>query len=86
VLITAAAGSDVFACEAYTYEQPVRYHLDYRTLREHSDQLATNQLIVTHMGPSMLNGSTKSTTPRQRRPRPPNLTARWGCWRATSDG
>lgn len=53
-LITAADGSDLFACEAYTYDKPVRYHLGYRTLREHADELATNQLILTHMGPSML--------------------------------
>lgn len=54
-LIPAAAGSAVFACEAYTYDRPVRYHLDYRTLREHAHELRTSRLIVTHMGPSMLN-------------------------------
>jgi len=54
-LITAAEGSDVFACEAYTYDTPVRYHLDYATLREHADELSTRQLIVTHMGPTMLS-------------------------------
>jgi len=54
-LITAAEGSDVFVCEAYTYDTPVRYHLDYATLREHADELATRQLVVTHMGPSMLS-------------------------------
>jgi ribonuclease BN (tRNA processing enzyme) len=54
-LITAAEGSDVFACEAYTYDTPVRYHLDYATLREHADELSTRQLIVTHMGPTMVS-------------------------------
>lgn len=53
-LVAAAEGSDVFACEAYSYDKPVSYHLDYRTLCEHADELATNQLILTHMGPSML--------------------------------
>jgi ribonuclease BN (tRNA processing enzyme) len=53
-LIAAAEGSDTFACEAYTYEKRVRYHLDYRTLFEHTGELATNRLILTHMGPSML--------------------------------
>lgn len=54
-LVTAAEGSDVFACEAYTYDKPVRYHLDYRTLCEHADELETPRLILTHMGPSMLD-------------------------------
>lgn len=53
-LVTAADGSDVFACEAYTYDKPVRHHLDYRTLCEHARDLATNRLVLTHMGPSML--------------------------------
>jgi len=27
------AGADLFAVEAYTFDRPVRYHLDYRTAR-----------------------------------------------------
>lgn len=54
-LIRAAEGADVFVCEAYTYDKPVRYHLDYQTLRQHTHELATQQLILTHMGPSMLH-------------------------------
>jgi ribonuclease BN (tRNA processing enzyme) len=53
-LVTAAGGADVFACEAYTYDRPVRYHLDYATLRQHADRLDTGRLVLTHMGPSML--------------------------------
>lgn len=54
-LLDAAAGSDVFASEAYTYDKAVRFHLDYATLREHADQLRTHRLLLTHMGPSMLS-------------------------------
>ena len=53
-LVRAAAGADVFACEAYTWDQPVRYHLDYRTLCEHACELAAGRLVLTHMGPKML--------------------------------
>lgn len=53
-LIDAAAGSDVFACEAYTWDKPVRYHLDYATVRTHADELDTGRLLLTHMGPSVL--------------------------------
>jgi ribonuclease BN (tRNA processing enzyme) len=54
-LARAADGADVFACEAYTWDQPVRYHLDYRTLREHEGELAAHRLVLTHMGPKMLD-------------------------------
>ena len=53
-LVSAAAGADVFACEAYTWDQQVRYHLDYSTLREHAGELAVGRLVLTHMGPKML--------------------------------
>ena len=53
-LVDAAAGSDVFACEAYTWDKPVRYHLDYATIRTHADELDAGRIVLTHMGPSML--------------------------------
>jgi ribonuclease BN (tRNA processing enzyme) len=53
-LVDAARDTDLFACEAYTYDKPVRFHLDYATLRQHCDELATRRLILTHMGPTVL--------------------------------
>lgn len=53
-LCDAAAGADVFAVEAYTFDKPVRYHLDYATLRSHRAGLDTGRLVLTHMSPSML--------------------------------
>jgi ribonuclease BN (tRNA processing enzyme) len=53
-VLDAADGTDVFACEAYTYQNPVRYHLDLADLRAHGHQLATGRLILTHLGPTML--------------------------------
>ncbi len=49
----AADGVDVFACEACTWDQQIRYHLDYRRLREHAGELAAGRLVLTHMGPKM---------------------------------
>lgn len=54
-LVTAADGAGVFACEAYTYDKPVRYHLDYATLSQHAREFNSGQVILTHMGPSMLD-------------------------------
>jgi ribonuclease BN (tRNA processing enzyme) len=53
-VLEAAEGTDVFACEAYTYAKPVRYHLDVDDLRAHAPHMATSRLILTHLGPSML--------------------------------
>ena len=53
-LLEAADGTDVFACEAYTYASPVRYHLDIDDLRAHAHQMTTSRLILTHLGPTLL--------------------------------
>jgi ribonuclease BN (tRNA processing enzyme) len=53
-LLDVARGADLFVCEAYFYEKPVRYHLDYRTLLAHRDRLACRQLVLTHMSEDML--------------------------------
>ena len=54
-LLQAAEDTDVFACEAYTYDKPVPYHLDLADLRAHAHQLTTSRLILTHLGPTMLD-------------------------------
>lgn len=54
-LIPAAQGAAVFAVEAYTFDKPVRYHLDYTTLRQNVDRLAAEQIVVTHMSSGMLS-------------------------------
>jgi ribonuclease BN (tRNA processing enzyme) len=53
-LFLAARDADLFAAEAYTFDRPVRYHLDYATLREHVDGLAARRVVLTHMSADML--------------------------------
>jgi ribonuclease BN (tRNA processing enzyme) len=53
-LLPAAAGADLFIAEAYFFDKPVRFHLDYATLMRHRSRLDCKRLIVTHMGPDML--------------------------------
>jgi ribonuclease BN (tRNA processing enzyme) len=50
----AARGAGLFAAEAYTFDRPIRYHLDYRTLREHTGELAAERIVLTHMSAAML--------------------------------
>jgi len=54
-LIEAASGADLFVCEAYTFDTPRRYHLDFRTLAAHRERLGCRRLILTHLGPEMLS-------------------------------
>jgi ribonuclease BN (tRNA processing enzyme) len=53
-LAEAADGADLFIVEAYTFERPVRYHLDYRTLADRRDRLRCRRIILTHMSDDML--------------------------------
>ncbi len=54
-LAEAARDTDLFAVEAYTYDQPVRYHLDYQTLHAHLGELHADRILLTHMSAAMLS-------------------------------
>lgn len=49
-----AHGADLFAVEAYTFDRPVRYHLDYQTLRAHRAEIRAQRVVLTHMSAAML--------------------------------
>lgn len=53
-LARAAHETDAFACEAYTYARPVKFHLDYTDIQERREELQTRRLLLTHMGPTVL--------------------------------
>jgi ribonuclease BN (tRNA processing enzyme) len=53
-LLQAARRADLFAAEAYTFDRPIRYHLDYQTLREHLDDIHADRIVLTHMSAAML--------------------------------
>src|SRR6266540_1535336 len=54
-LIDLSSEADLFICEAYTFEKPIKYHLSYVTLAHHRAQLSCRRLVLTHIGPDMLN-------------------------------
>lgn len=54
-LAKAAHGADLFAVEAYTFDRPVRYHLDYQTLRAHLGEIHARRIVLTHMSAAMLS-------------------------------
>lgn len=54
-LVEASEGSDLFICEAYFYEKRVKFHLDYRTLMAHRDELGAKRILLTHLSADMLS-------------------------------
>ena len=53
-LVDAAREADCFVCEAYTFDRKVRFHLDYATMRAEAARFRARRIVLTHMGPSML--------------------------------
>jgi hypothetical protein len=78
-------GADLLAVEAYTFDRPVRYHLDYQTLRAHLGVLHAERVVLTHMSAAMLARLTDPGLPAAydgngRRP----LTTANTCWIAAT--
>jgi ribonuclease BN (tRNA processing enzyme) len=53
-LIDAARDADLFICEAYTFDKPVKFHLNYEMLLAHRQELTCRRLVLTHMSSDML--------------------------------
>lgn len=62
-LLRAADGASLFAAEAYTFSKTVRYHLDYRTLEAHAEQITADRVVLTHMSADMLGRITDAAFP-----------------------
>ena len=46
--------ADLFICESYFYEKPIRFHMNYPDVREHWDEFEAKRTILTHFSPEML--------------------------------
>jgi ribonuclease BN (tRNA processing enzyme) len=53
-LVELAAGADLLIAECFAYQQPVPSHLDYQTLLAQREKLQCKKIILTHMGPEVL--------------------------------
>jgi ribonuclease BN (tRNA processing enzyme) len=54
-LVEAARDADLFICEAYSFQKPIKNHLSYAILREHRARLTCRRLILTHMSRDVLD-------------------------------
>ena len=46
--------ADLFICESYFYEKPIRFHINYPDVVKHWNAFKAKRIILTHMGPEML--------------------------------
>ena len=53
-LIDAAAGADIFICEAWSLRPRAPVHLDIETLRARRSDIDCERIVLTHMGDDVL--------------------------------
>lgn len=53
-LIDVSRDADLFICECYGYDGPVRYHMNWRTIERNLDRLTAKRVLLTHMNAEML--------------------------------
>lgn len=53
-IVAAGHGADLMIAEGYTETRPVKFHLDWATLRTRLPEIAPKRLMLTHMSPDML--------------------------------
>lgn len=53
-LAEVAAGADLLIAEAYSFEKAIPFHLSYRALMAHRDELRAKRIVLTHLGPETL--------------------------------
>jgi len=53
-LTRCANGTDLFICECFGYDKPVRYHLNWTTIDANLSRLHTKRILLTHMNKDML--------------------------------
>ena len=63
-LAEAARGADLFAAEAYTFDRPIRYHLDYQTLRTHAGEIHADGSCLPTCRPPCSPGSPMPNCPQ----------------------
>lgn len=53
-LVDVADGADLYITECYGYEEPARFHMNWRVIEENLDRLGARRIMLTHMSGIML--------------------------------
>ena len=49
-----AEDADLFICECYYYEKPIRFHMNYQDIKAHCDDLKAKRTVLTHFSREMM--------------------------------
>jgi len=63
-LLPAANGADLFISECFTFSEQSGYHMTWRDIERNIDRLGARRVMLTHMGPDMLEQRSLITDPR----------------------
>ena len=58
-----ARDADLFVCECYFYEKPIRFHLNYPDIKAHWHELKAKRIVLTHFSREMMRF--KDTVPEE---------------------
>ena len=53
-LVEVARDADLLLIECYSYDKPIRNHLNYKTIEQNLPRLAAKKIVLTHMSHDML--------------------------------
>jgi ribonuclease BN (tRNA processing enzyme) len=53
-LIEAGHDADLFVVECYSYDKPIRNHLNFQTIEQNLGRISAKKLVLTHMSDDML--------------------------------
>ncbi|BAU90702.1 beta-lactamase domain protein [Methylorubrum populi] len=53
-IVAAGRRADLMIAESYTVERPVKFHLDWATLKRRLPEIAPQRVMLTHMSPEMI--------------------------------
>lgn len=62
-LIDASRDADLFICESYFFEKPIKFHLGYSELLQHLSSITAKQIVLTHLSADMLSRQAEVTLP-----------------------
>ena len=53
-IVALAKDADLFITECYFHSKPVPFHMNYCDIAEHRSEIEAKRIILTHLGPEML--------------------------------
>ena len=62
-LVEVASGADLYITECYGYEDPARFHMNWRVIEENLERITAHRIMLTHMSCPMLRHADSIETP-----------------------